>query len=239
MQYQRWALAGALTAAVLLGGCSKPPQQRGAPALDVDVAQAQRRDIATYLSLDGQISPLEQSTLSFQQSGPLTTVNVVQGDRVSAGELLARIDASTLQAQLAQVQAQIAQASAQAQASQLNVPITQSSTAQAVENAKAALANAKLQLRSEQSALQAGLRVAYGAGAGASSVRGGADAVPDGAFEYRQYRRAKLECCGSASSRRCGAGSGEYAAHADRSNLACTRRSTASSPPDTWIPAGW
>ncbi len=38
-----------------------------------------------------------------------------QGDRVSSGELLAKIDDSTLRAQLAQVEAQIAQASAQAQ----------------------------------------------------------------------------------------------------------------------------
>lgn len=144
MQYQRWALAGAVAAAVLLGGCAKQTQQRGAPPLDVEVAQAQRQNIATYLSLDGQIAPMEQSTLSFQQSGPLVTINVVQGDRVSAGELLAKIDDSTLRAQLGQIEAQIAQASAQAQASQLNVPITQSATTQAVANAKAALANAKL-----------------------------------------------------------------------------------------------
>ena len=144
MQYQRWALAGAVAAAVLLGGCAKQSQQRGAPPLDVEVAQAQRRDIATFLTLDGQIAPLEESTLSFQHSGPLTSIYVVQGDRVSSGELLAKIDDSTLRAQLAQVQAQIGQVSAQAQASQLNVPITQSQTSQAVQSAKAALANAKL-----------------------------------------------------------------------------------------------
>jgi HlyD family secretion protein len=113
-------------------------------ALDVEAAQAQRRDIATYLTLDGQVAPLEQSTLSFQQSGPLAAVYVNQGDRVHAGELLAKIDDSTLRAQLAQEQAQIAQASSQAQSSALNVPITQQSTAQAAASAKAALANAKL-----------------------------------------------------------------------------------------------
>jgi HlyD family secretion protein len=145
MQYHRLAVAGALAAAVVLGGCAKSgPQQRGPMALDVEVAQAQRRDIATYLSLDGQIAPLEDSTLSFQQSGPVTAVYVNQGDRVSAGQLLAKIDDSTLRAQLGQVEAQIAQANAQAQSSALNVPITQSQTSQAVQSAKAALANAKL-----------------------------------------------------------------------------------------------
>jgi multidrug efflux pump subunit AcrA (membrane-fusion protein) len=113
-------------------------------ALDVDVARAQRQSIATYLTLDGQVAPLQDSTLSFQQSGPVTEVFVNQGDRVSKGELLAKIDDSTLRAQLAQVQAQIAQNSAQAQSTALNVPITQANTSQAVSSAKSALATAKL-----------------------------------------------------------------------------------------------
>jgi HlyD family secretion protein len=129
---------------VLLAGCGQGQQKRGPTALDVDVTQAQRRTIATYLTLDGQVSPLEESTLSFQQSGPITAIYVNQGDRVSAGQLLARIDASTLQAQLAQDLALIAQASARAQMSALNVPIVSSQTSQAVLSAKAALDNAQL-----------------------------------------------------------------------------------------------
>lgn len=142
MQYQR--LAGALTAAILLAGCGGHQQQRGPIALDVDVARAQRQTIATYLNLDGQVAPLQDSTLSFQQSGPLTGVYVVQGDRVSTGELLAKIDDSTLRAQLGQVEAQIAQNTAQAQSSELNVPITAANTSQAVQSAQAAQSNAKL-----------------------------------------------------------------------------------------------
>lgn len=145
MQYHRLAVMGTLAAVVALAGCGqKGPQQRGPMALDVEVAQAQRRDIATYLTLDGQVAPLEDSTLSFQQSGPVTSVFVNQGDRVSAGQLLAKIDDSTLRAQLGQVEAQIAQAQAQAQSSALNVPITASQTTQAVSSAKANMASAKL-----------------------------------------------------------------------------------------------
>jgi HlyD family secretion protein len=151
MQYHRLAVAGALAVSVILGGCAgKGSQQRGPMALDVEVAQAQRRDIATYLTLDGQIAPLEDSTLSFQQSGPVTAVYVNQGDRVSSGQLLAKIDDSTLRAQLGQVEAQIAQASMQAQSSELNVPITQSQTSQAMQSAKAALENAKLTYEQNQ-----------------------------------------------------------------------------------------
>jgi HlyD family secretion protein len=125
-------------------------------ALDVEAAQAQRHDIATYLTLDGQIAPLEESTLSFQQSGPIATMYVNQGDRVSAGELLAKIDDSTLRAQLAQVEAQIAQANSQAQSSALNVPITQQQTSQAVESARAALASAQLTYNQDQQLFKQG-----------------------------------------------------------------------------------
>lgn len=131
-------------AVVLLAGCGQSQQKRGPTALDVDVAQAQRRTIATYLTLDGQVSPLEESTLSFQQSGPITAIYVNQGDRVSAGQLLARIDASTLEAQLAQDVALISQAAARAQMSAQNIPIVSSQTSQAVLSAKAALDNAQL-----------------------------------------------------------------------------------------------
>lgn len=143
--YRLAGCAAALAAAIAMAGCGRHATQRHGPlALNVDVAAAQRRAIATYVTLDGQIAPLEESTLSFQQSGPIAQVYVNQGDRVSAGELLASIDDSTLRAQLAQAQATIAQMAAQAQSSSLNVPITKTQTSSAVAAAKAALANAQL-----------------------------------------------------------------------------------------------
>lgn len=156
MYYHRLAVASLLAAAFALGGCAKQAQQRGPAALDVEAAQAQRRDIATYLTLDGQVAPLEESTLSFQQSGPIAAIYVNQGDHVSAGQLLAKIDDSTLRAQLAQVEAQIGQASSQAQSSALNVPITQQQTSQAVASAKAALSSAKLTYDQDQQLFKQG-----------------------------------------------------------------------------------
>ncbi len=144
MEYLRYAGAAALAVTVLLGGCGKGQQQHGPPPLDVDVAQAQRGDIASYLNLDGQVAPLQDSTIAFLQSGPITEVFVNQGDRVRRGQLLAKIDDSTLRAQLAQAEAQISQSAAQAQSSTLNVPITEANVTQAVTSARAALENAKL-----------------------------------------------------------------------------------------------
>lgn len=156
MQYHRLAVASVLAASVIFSGCAKPAQQRGPMPLDVEAAQAQRHDIATFLTLDGQVAPLQESTLSFQQSGPISAIYVNQGDRVSAGQLLAKIDDSTLRAQLAQVEAQIAQANSQAQSSALNVPITQQQTSQAVTSAKAALANAQLTYNQDQQLFKQG-----------------------------------------------------------------------------------
>ncbi len=145
MFYQRAAVV-ALGAVVALSGCGgKGGGPRGAaPALNVDVATAHRQSIATYITLDGQIAPLEQSTLSFQQSGPITSIDVNVGDRVSAGQVLAKIDDSTLRAQLAQAEAQAAQQRATATGAQVGLPVQQQQNQAALETARAALANAKL-----------------------------------------------------------------------------------------------
>jgi HlyD family secretion protein len=149
MHYQRLAIA-TLALTVALAGCGKGQQQKGPMPLNVDVASAQRRDIATNITLDGQIAPLEQSTLAFQQSGPISAVYVNVGDRVSAGELLAKIDDSTLRAQLAQAAAQAAQQGASAQGAQIGLPVQQQQNNAALATAKAALDNARLVYNQDQ-----------------------------------------------------------------------------------------
>lgn len=156
MQYQRAAVVGTI-AAILLSGCGKGGgQQRGPMPLNVDVATAQRRDIATYISLDGQIVPLQQSTLAFQQSGPVRDIYVNVGDHVSAGQVLAKIDDSTLSAQLAQAEAQAAQQSASASGAQVGLPVQQQQNQAAVTTAQAALNNAKLVYDQDQQLFKQG-----------------------------------------------------------------------------------
>ncbi len=132
--------------------------QSGPPPLVVDVGSATKQNIATYLSLDGQVAPLQESTLASQQSGIVEAVTVNEGNRVTAGEVVAKIDDSTLKAQLAQAQAQVLQAQAALVSSGLQQPITnqqvnggvttaQQTLSQAVnslQTANATLANAKL-----------------------------------------------------------------------------------------------
>jgi HlyD family secretion protein len=142
MHYQRPA-AAALLMAIALTACGKPAQQAQMP-LNVDVASAQRRDIATYVTLDGQVAPLEQSTLAFQQSGTVVQMDANIGDHVRAGQVLAKIDDSTLKADLAQADAQANQQSATAVGAQVGLPVQIQQNGATLETARAALANAKL-----------------------------------------------------------------------------------------------
>jgi HlyD family secretion protein len=132
-----------MTTPALLPACAKkaPP---ATPPLVVDAAPATRQSIATYLTLDGQIAPLEQSTLAFQQSGTILKINVNIGDMVHRGDLLATIDPRALEAQLAQARAQAAQYSASAQGSVVGYPVQVQTNDAAVRTAKANLDNAKL-----------------------------------------------------------------------------------------------
>jgi multidrug efflux pump subunit AcrA (membrane-fusion protein) len=143
MHYRRLATT-ALVAALALEACGGKGAPKGPPPLSVDVASATRQNIATYVTLDGQIAPKEQSTLAFQQSGTIVKVLVNIGDLVRKGALLAQIDPSTLSAQLSQAQAQAAQAGASAQGAVVGLPVQYQSNNAAVATAKANLENAKL-----------------------------------------------------------------------------------------------
>lgn len=155
MHYQRVALA-MLAAGLMLAGCGGGGGDHGPAPLNVDVAPAQRRDIATFISLDGQVAPLEDSTLSFQQTGPIAAIFVNVGDRVSGGQLLARIDPSTLSAQLAQAEASAAQAAASARGAEIGLPVARTSNLANAQSAKAALDNARLVYQQNQTLFNQG-----------------------------------------------------------------------------------
>ncbi len=146
------------------------PQRGGPPPLAVDVATAQRGDIATYVALDGQVAPLQESTLSTPQSGVVTAVYVNEGQRVSRGQVVAKLDDATLRAQLAQNQAIVAQATAKLGSSTLQRPIASAQSQSllagaqqqrmaannAVISAQAALDSATLTFNSNKSLLDQG-----------------------------------------------------------------------------------
>jgi HlyD family secretion protein len=154
MRVSQRARLAAVLCAVAVTACGHGgggPQQ--APPLAVDVGKAQRQNIGTYLALDGQITPLQQSTLSTPQSGTVVAVYANEGQRVSSGELLAKLDDSTLRAQLAQQIALASQAEAQLSGQTLQGNITPSQAQSTVETAAQQLATAKNNLATAQAAL--------------------------------------------------------------------------------------
>src|ERR1700761_4038619 len=142
---QRMPLAAAVLAAALsaCGNGGGAAQNQGPPPLAVDVAQAQRRDLATFVTLDGQIAPLQESTLSSPQSGNVVAVYVNEGQHVVRGEVVAKLDDATLRAQLAQQQAIVQQMIAQLGGSTLQAPVTAAQASNTVVTAQQQLAAAK------------------------------------------------------------------------------------------------
>lgn len=169
----RMTISAAMVA-VLLAACGAKGAHAPMP-LDVEATPVTAGPIATYLSLDGQVAPYENSTLSFQQSGPVSAVYVNVGDRVTKGELLARIDPSTLDAQLSAAEATAMQSQANARGQQIDLPARNQANDAALSSAKAALANAQLvfdqdlQLYNQKYLSQQALEAARSALAGAQS----------------------------------------------------------------------
>jgi HlyD family secretion protein len=141
---QRTLLAATVGIAVLTA-CAKGGgmHNQGPPPLAVDVATAQRQDIATYVTLDGQIAPLQDSILSSPQSGNVVAVYVNEGQRVRAGQVLAKLDDSTLRATLAQQQAIVQQGVATLGGSTLQGPVTAAQANSTIITAQQQLAAAR------------------------------------------------------------------------------------------------
>ncbi len=156
---RRMLLASAMTAVALSacgngGGAAK---NQGPPPLAVDVAQAQRQDLATFVTLDGQIAPLQQSTLSTPQSGNVVAVYVNQGQHVGRGEVLAKLDDSALRAQLEQQQALVAQSTATLGGSTLQAPVTSAQASSTIITAQQQLVSARNALLTAQAAYDSAL----------------------------------------------------------------------------------
>ncbi|MDE2571186.1 MAG: efflux RND transporter periplasmic adaptor subunit [bacterium] len=132
--------AATLTAA----GCGRGHARgKDAQALSVTVSTATRGSVINYASLDGQVQPLQQSTLSSNVQGPVAAVYVNEGARVHRGDLLAKIDDAVLRTQLAQAEAQLAQARAKYAGSTLQNPLQEQTSNAAVLNAQQSLLQAK------------------------------------------------------------------------------------------------
>jgi multidrug efflux system membrane fusion protein len=118
-----WAIA--VAAAILAGAAfwavnhgasaaEKAPARRGAEGpVVVTTAPVVRRDVPVIRTGIGTVAAAQSVTVRSRVDGQLDQVAFTEGQEVKAGQVLARIDARTFEAQLAQAQAQGARDEAQ------------------------------------------------------------------------------------------------------------------------------
>ncbi|MFP4008313.1 MAG: efflux RND transporter periplasmic adaptor subunit [Spirulinaceae cyanobacterium] len=120
--------------------------------LSVRTTEAQREAIQAWVSSEGTVRATEYKHLTFEYEGDVTYLaqtdgrRLREGDRVTEGQLLARIDDRQLIADVRQAEAAVSEARQQQAAAQANVAQTQTQVAQArsqVQEAIAQLQNAQ------------------------------------------------------------------------------------------------
>ncbi|MHB8152336.1 MAG: efflux RND transporter periplasmic adaptor subunit [Vulcanimicrobiaceae bacterium] len=113
--------------------------------------------LAQSVTASGTVNPQNSISVGTQASGTIAAIFVDFNSKVTKGEVLARLDPSTFQAQLAQAQASLAQAQAQAQAAASNATGGLSSITIARDNnvaERAAVASAQANIAKATSTLQ-------------------------------------------------------------------------------------
>jgi RND family efflux transporter MFP subunit len=110
-----WIIGGAVALAALLGaGAWLALSARGGLAVHTATAQALAGGAggASVLDATGYVTARREATVSAQMTGTVTQVLFDEGDHVTAGQVIARLDDTAQRAALAQAQAQLLSARA-------------------------------------------------------------------------------------------------------------------------------
>src|SRR5438045_1243595 len=111
-----WKRLLALTAGmVLLAGCGKAPRGHAAaqpelPSVQVRTQTVEAKPWASIEEVVGTVRAKRSATIEAKTSGRITDLPVVLGQKVKAGELVARLDAPEIKARLDQAEASLQQA---------------------------------------------------------------------------------------------------------------------------------
>lgn len=160
-------LPAALATAPLLLAALLSVVARPARALEVPTVTVQSAASARSLDLDGAIQPVRQATVAAQVGGNVLALAVKAGDRVKAGQTLARIDERATSAGVAQSDAAVAEAEANLRNARQQLDRTRDLRAQGYIS-QAALDGAENQLK----AAEAGVRQAQAGRSQATLARG-------------------------------------------------------------------
>jgi HlyD family secretion protein len=118
-------------------------------ASNSEIATVRRGTLVATVSATGAVSPLRLAELAFSANGPIVRLDVKQGDRVKAGQVLATLDTRTLDYQLAQAEANLAAAQAKADQLKNPSPADLAAAKASVASAESALAQLKTPAQSD------------------------------------------------------------------------------------------
>lgn len=120
------------------------------PRKTIVVANPTVKTISETLEITGDVTTSSNVEVGAKASGKLVSVLVRDGDSVTAGQLLATLDTSTLQANLRQALAGVQSARAQLSQAEANAVIGPSKSSAALAQAQAQLRSARAQLKKAQ-----------------------------------------------------------------------------------------
>ncbi|KAA6350529.1 hypothetical protein EZS27_002136 [termite gut metagenome] len=82
-------------------------QKRGNRTLNVDAMIIKKQFLTDEVEVRGRLLPDEEVDLSFETSGKITEINFMEGTFVKKGQLLAKVNDASLQAQLKRLEVQL------------------------------------------------------------------------------------------------------------------------------------
>ncbi len=173
-KYGRWLAAAALLAAIALGyWFYKSGQDAQAPRYLTE--EAKRGNLVVTVSATGTLQPTNQVDVGSELSGTIESVLVDDNDRVKKGQVLARLDVSKLQDQVAKSRAALAAAEAQVQQMQATVEEARANLARLKQVAE--LSGGKVPSKAELESAEATLKRARANEANARAAIGQARAT--------------------------------------------------------------
>lgn len=159
-------LTGLPLTAILLAGCGakeEPAKPVAQPATPVQLVAAVPANAREVLEVSGTVRLKRETPLSFNTPGRIAAIFVTEGDRVRAGQLLARLDTTALGANVASAQAEVVRAQAEVRRAE-DLFAKGWVTAPRVEQARASMAAAAARARSAGFDVQLAALVAPSAG---------------------------------------------------------------------------
>lgn len=109
-----WVIGVLVAGAIAIPGGAFWASRQFAPrqAGNTATVAVQTKDVTVRISASGEVQPVQTVNLSPKSAGRIVQLLVDQGDRVTQGQVVARMDSSDLEAERVQAQARVAEAQA-------------------------------------------------------------------------------------------------------------------------------